>query len=128
MLGPLRRRKDGTFVFAAPIDDGHIPLIALADLGFFARYTFDHRASTSGRELKIASEVVGWDQLVATFCRVTGQKAVFLRQTPTAWFASYRNTDGPVANERRAGDGSTSWRRNFEGFTVAAGDALPVVV
>ncbi len=116
MFGPLKKRADGTYVFASPIGDGHVPMIALSDLGFFARYTFDNRTSTSGQELSIASDIVGWEYLVSTFQNVTGEKAVFVRQSLDDWFANFDGVDKPVANERADGDGSTTWRTNFSGW------------
>ncbi|KAI0260670.1 NAD(P)-binding protein [Gloeopeniophorella convolvens] len=114
MFVPTTRRADGTFVFAAPVGDGHAPMIALADVGYFARYTFDHRAETSGKELEVASEMVGWDHLVATFTKVTGQKAVYKRQTVDEWFDNFENTRRPVAAEGK--EGSTSFKENFSGW------------
>ncbi|PSS36775.1 hypothetical protein PHLCEN_2v1406 [Hermanssonia centrifuga] len=116
MFGPLNRRADGTYVFATPVGDGHVPMLALSDLGFFARYTFDHRTMTSGQNLAIASDVVGWDYLVSTFREVTGEKAVVVTQSLDDWFANFDGVDKPVANEREDGDGSTSWRQNFTGW------------
>ncbi|OBZ66191.1 NmrA-like family domain-containing protein 1 [Grifola frondosa] len=116
MFGPLIRSADGTFIFPTPIGDGHVPMIALSDLGFFARYTFDHRAETSTKDLEVATDIVGWDYLVATFTRVTGKPARVLHQTIDEWFANLEDTDRPVANERPRGDGSTTWRQNFTGF------------
>ncbi|PSR99449.1 hypothetical protein PHLCEN_2v4128 [Hermanssonia centrifuga] len=116
MFGPLNQRADGTFVFATPVGNGHVPMIALADLGFFARYTFDHRAETSRQDLKIASDVVGWDYLVSTFTKVTGQKAVALYQSPDEWFDNFHHTDRPVATDRQKGDGTTTWKQNFLGW------------
>lgn len=57
-------RADGTVVFAAPVEGGRVPMITLKDLGWWARYAFDHRAETSARELNVTSERVGWDYLV----------------------------------------------------------------
>ncbi|OBZ67001.1 Glutathione S-transferase 3 [Grifola frondosa] len=116
MFGPVSRRPDGTFIFATPIGHGHVPMIALSDLGFFARYTFDHRAETSAQDLEIASDWVGWDYLLATFTRVTGLRALVLNQTLDEWFKNWKGADNPVANENRPGDGSTTWRQNFSGF------------
>jgi hypothetical protein len=121
MLGPLRR-EDGTFVFDAPLGDGHIPLIALEDLGFFARYTFDHRAETCAKNLEIVTEMVGWDHLVATFKKVTGQKAVYNHETVDGWFSKMQNVDKPVAIEGEPG--STSWKENFTGWWNAYRDDL----
>lgn len=116
MFGPLNRREDGTFVFATPVGNGHVPMIALSDIGFFARYTFDHRAETSGQELCITSDIVSWEYLVSTFKKVTGENAVVVYQSLDEWFANFNGADKPVANERPKGDGSTTWRQNFTGW------------
>lgn len=87
MFGPLNKRKDGTFVFASPIGNGHVPMIALPDLGYFARYTFDHREETSGKDLEVASEMVQWSELVKTFQKVTGNKAEYKPVSLDEWFA-----------------------------------------
>ncbi|KAL5485301.1 hypothetical protein ACEPAI_7943 [Sanghuangporus weigelae] len=117
MFAPLTQRSDGTFVFASPIGDGHVPMISLRDLGFFARYSFDHRREVSGKDLEVASQVVGWDGpngVVETFKRITGQKAVFVRQTVDEWMENFRNTEHPVALDMKPG--STTWRKNFSAF------------
>src|SRR5258708_5680874 len=113
LLGPVQR-DDGTFVFNSPIGDGHMPLIALEDLGFFARYTFDHRLETSAKNLKIASDMVGWEYLVATFKKVTGKKAENNRESVEEWFSKIENADKPVAAQ--GGPGSTTWAENFTGW------------
>jgi uncharacterized protein YbjT (DUF2867 family) len=109
-------------VYNAPIGDGHIPFIALADLGFFVRYTFDHRVETSAKNLEIASEIVGWDHLVATFRKVTKKKAEYNRESVDEYFSKMQNADEPVAAE--GGQGSTSWRENFTGWWNAFRDDL----
>ena len=112
MFGPLKRRRDGTAVFATPVGRGHVPMTALADLGYFARYAFDHREETSGVDMKIASDMVGWDYLARTFEKVTGRRAEVVYQTVDEWFENFEGVEDPVANERKH-DGSTSWRQNF---------------
>ncbi|KDQ59066.1 hypothetical protein JAAARDRAFT_192618 [Jaapia argillacea MUCL 33604] len=114
MFGPLNRRADGTFVFATPVQDGHVPMIALADLGWWARYTFDHREGTSTKDLEIATEMVTWPHLVSTFISVTNQKAVVVNQSLDDWFGNLVGVDRPVANEM--GEGSTSFRQNFSSW------------
>jgi hypothetical protein len=121
LLGPVQR-EDGTFVFSSPIGDGHMPLIALEDLGFFARYTFDHRSETSAKNLEIASEMVGWDHLVATFKKVTGKKAEYNRESIEEWFSKIENADEPVAAQ--GGPGSTTWAENFTGWWNSFRDGL----
>ncbi|KAH9033329.1 NAD-P-binding protein [Lactarius hengduanensis] len=119
ILGPVQR-EDGTFVFNAPIGDGHIPMVALADIGFFARHAFDHRAETSGKNLEIASEWVGWEHLVATFTKVTGHKAVYNRETVEEWLSHMEGAEKPVAAE--GAPSSTSWAENFTGWWNAFKD------
>jgi len=114
MFGPLTQRPDGTHVFASPVGTGHVAMITLRDLGFFARYSFDNRVLVSGRDLEVATAMVGWNELVDTFRRVTGEKAEFKRQTVDEWFENFTSVDGPVARE--GGVGSTTWRKNFSAF------------
>ena len=113
MFGPMNVRPDGTFVFATPVGKGHVPMIALTDLGYFARYSFDNRVLVSGKDLEVASDVVGWDRLVETFTRVTGQKAIVLDQSVEEWMENLTNMDLPVAGEREVPDGSTTKKENF---------------
>jgi hypothetical protein len=61
---PLNVRADGTAVFALPAGRAKIPLVTLKDLGWWARYTFDHRTETSGQDLRIGSHIVGVDEIV----------------------------------------------------------------
>ncbi|KAG2014092.1 hypothetical protein CC2G_010938 [Coprinopsis cinerea AmutBmut pab1-1] len=116
LCGPLNIREDGTYVFASPIQDGHIPMIALSDLGWWARYVFEHRSETSGRELFVASDWVSWDYLVDTFQKVTGKRAIHRRLSLDQWFACLSGHERPVANEKNLGDGSTTIRESFTGF------------
>ena len=114
MFGPQNCRVDGTYVFSTPIGQGHVPMVALTDLGFFARYTFDHRAETSGRDLEVASDWVGWDYLAATFTKVTGKPAVVVHRTYDEWVSVMDHAGRPIANERGpAPDGSWTWKENF---------------
>jgi hypothetical protein len=93
MFGPMNVRDDGTYVFATPVGNGHVPMITLRDLGWWARYTFDHRAETSTKDLEVASDWVGWEYLRSTFEEVTGKKAAVVYQTVPEWF---ENFDGDV--------------------------------
>ncbi|KAJ7139177.1 NAD-P-binding protein [Mycena epipterygia] len=115
LFSPLNVRKDGTVVFAAPIEGGQVPMITLKDLGWWARWAFDHRAETSGRDVNVASDRVGWAYLVKTFTKVTGKPAVFKRQTIDEWWLNFdaEKLDNPVASDRKKGDGSSTVRQNF---------------
>ncbi|KAF8663575.1 hypothetical protein AX16_000919 [Volvariella volvacea WC 439] len=124
LCGPLNKREDGTVVFASPLGDGKVTMISLIDLGWWVRYTFDHRSETSGRDLRVASDVVGWDYLVSTFTRVTGIPAVYKRLTLDEWFNCLAGANRPVANEKEIGDGSTTIRESFSGFWCIWRDGL----
>jgi uncharacterized protein YbjT (DUF2867 family) len=115
MFGPMNVRADGTVVFVSPIGKGHVPMIALEDMAFWARYTFDHRSETTAKDLEVASDLVGWDYLVSTFTKVTGKPAVVIHQTVDQWFDNFDNADGSVAWDMRNEPGATSWKKNFTG-------------
>lgn len=116
MFGPIAERADGTVVFATPVGAGQVPMIALSDLGFFARYTFDNWRATSGVDLRVASDLVGWERLRATFERVSGRRAVVVHMSLAEWFEVFEGVDGPLATGGTAGVDTTTWRRNFEGW------------
>ena len=120
MFGPVAKRQDGTVVFASPVGHGHVPMIALSDLGFFARYIFDHRTETSGQDLRVTSDMVGWDYLIDTFQKVTGQKAVWVKQSVDEWFGNFDGADDPLAidisKQGTATAETTTWRKNFSAW------------
>lgn len=91
-------------------------MIALEDLGWWTRYTLDHREETSGKDLQVASEMVNYDDLAETFTRVTGIPSVHKRITVDEWINCMTGADRPVANEKKEGDGSTTIRTSFSGF------------
>jgi len=116
IVGPLNKREDGTVVFPAPICDGHMAMVALSDLGWWARYTFDHRDETSGKHLKIASDMVNWDYLVSTFTKVTKQPAIFKRQELDDWWLNFDGADAPIASDLWGVAGATTVRQNFSAW------------
>lgn len=114
MFAPIKKRPDGTFVFAAPIGDGHLPLIALEDFSFWVHHIFSNPSpTTTGLELGLASEMVSYPDIVDTFTRVTGQKAEYKRLTLDQYFELFISADGPVASGVPDG---TTFRKNFSGF------------
>ncbi|KIK55585.1 hypothetical protein GYMLUDRAFT_839191 [Collybiopsis luxurians FD-317 M1] len=113
LLGPLKERENGTVVWAIPTGDGHIPATSVEDIGWWARYTFDHRSETSGQDLKIATEFMTIDQLVETFTHVTGIPAIHKRISIEEYqkiYADYYKRpilrgqpDGPTVGDTFAG-------------------------
>ncbi|KAF5392753.1 hypothetical protein D9757_000980 [Collybiopsis confluens] len=113
LLGPLTERENGAVVWATPAGDGRIPAISVEDIGWWARYTFDHRSETSGQELKIATEFMTVDELVEKFTRATGIPAVRKRMSVEDYLKLYPahfnrpivkvQPDGPTVGETFAG-------------------------
>jgi hypothetical protein len=135
MFGPRRILDDGTREFISPLGQGHIPLIALSDLGWWARYVFDApRQDVSGRDIEVASEMVSWPQLAETFKRVTGLPAVYKAVTVEEWMNATPYTNVPIAADHRKAlsqteDGTATkintgftFRENFSGFYSAFRD------
>jgi len=118
MFGPIKTRPDGTVVFASPIGNGHVPMVALTDIGAFARHIFDNPTTTSGRNLKCVSERVAWPDLVKTFTKVTGQPAEFVQLTIDEWMSLFKGIDAPLVRAYRtvrdpALRSLKTWRQNF---------------
>ncbi|KAI0071520.1 NAD(P)-binding protein [Panus rudis PR-1116 ss-1] len=115
-IGPMNKRADGTYVFTSPIGDGHMPMVSLRDIAYFARYIFDHRVETSGKDLRIASDDVTWDYLVRTFTKVTGKPAVYLRQSIDEWWTNWDGADRPYAAmdaHEKVTPNTNTLRKNF---------------
>lgn len=78
MLSELLRPtidKDGTYVFSAPLADGAVPFIHLDDIAKYVAWIFAHPSESTGLNLKVATEHVGFDYLAKTFTEVTGNPA-----------------------------------------------------
>jgi len=105
--------KDGTAVWALPLGNGHIPLIGLQDLGFFARWVFDNPSESSGKDVQVASHHASGKDIAEAFTKVTGKPAVYIPVTIDEYFDYFKNADAPVAPE--APEGMT-FRQNFTGF------------
>ncbi|EPT01228.1 hypothetical protein FOMPIDRAFT_1036372 [Fomitopsis schrenkii] len=117
MFGPVKVREDGTVVFVTPIGKGHINMIALEDFGFFVRYALDHREATSGQDLQISTDKVGWEYLRETFEKVMGKRAEVIYKSYDDWVKILDDVDVPLANERGSIlDGSITWRENFRAW------------
>ncbi|KAF8305362.1 nmrA-family protein [Clavulina sp. PMI_390] len=107
-------RPDGTRVFVAPIHDkGTIPLIALDDLAWWARYIFDEPAATTGKELRIASQLATMPDIVEAFKRVTNLPAEFQSLTMDEYSALFNGKELPTAS--MVPDGKT-FDANFRAF------------
>lgn len=88
---------------------GRYPLIALDDIGWWARYIFDHPNETAGKDVAIASEVISVPEIVETFTRVTGIPAEHKELTMDEFFSLWTG-ELPIASD--VPDGMT-WEENF---------------
>ena len=100
-------------MWALPLGDGHISLIALQDLGFFARWVFDNPLETSGKDIQVASHRASGKDIAEAFTKVTGKPAVYVPITIDEYFGYFKNADAPVAPEAPQG---MTFRQNFTGF------------
>lgn len=121
-LAPLGLREDGTPVFKSPMGHGgSIPLIALDDLGWWARYILDNPSCTTGNNLKIASEPVSFPQIVETFKRATGLSAEYEALSMDDYFKLWNGDEIPMAYDDPQGK---SWEDNFRAFWAVWRDGL----
>ncbi|KAJ6500777.1 NAD-P-binding protein [Mycena sanguinolenta] len=124
-VGPFNVRADGTRVFASQMEDGKMSMMTLKDVGFWTRWIFDHRAETSGQDLNVASDMLDWDTLVATFTRVTGFPAVHLRLPAEEWWSYFIDAETtPMASTATHGDGSTTVKENYTRWWALYRDSM----
>ncbi|KAF8310276.1 NAD(P)-binding protein [Clavulina sp. PMI_390] len=119
-LLPFQILKDGTRVFASPFGDeqaetGRWALIALDDLGWWSRHIFDNPQMTVGKELKIASQVVSYPEIIRTFKRVTGLPAVYKSMSMDDYFAVWNRPEQRIAAGIPASE-SRTWEAVMRGF------------
>lgn len=129
-----RRDADGTYAFSLPLGkDGHLPMIALEDVGFYGRWLFDHPEESSGLDLKVVTDLVSGEMLAETFTKVsvdessdsfshltwwvnqvTGKPARFNDVTLEDFFAGLPfDVARPLAPEDPSG---LTWKQNFTGW------------
>ncbi len=72
-----RSAEDSTLVFTVPMADKPWTMIALDDIGVFARYIFMHPEQTVGTTLAVASQSITMQEVTETFTRITGIPAIY---------------------------------------------------
>ncbi|KAJ5894672.1 hypothetical protein N7495_006363 [Penicillium taxi] len=117
-------KPDGTHVFSFPLGKGRLPLIALPDLGTFARIIFENRTEWSGRTLGITSQFVTGEEIASTLTKVTGVTAVYEPCTGEEWVSRIPGSSGPVASTDPTGPTSREnylmWWRAYEDDLIAS--------
>ncbi|TFY70214.1 hypothetical protein EVG20_g2787 [Dentipellis fragilis] len=96
-----------------PLGEDPVALIALDDLAWWVRYSFENIDKSAGQDFTIASDEVSFPTFMKQFTAVTGKPAVHIQPTPEAWFEIVDNPDQPVARMNSMGDGTTTVRQNF---------------
>ncbi|KAL1747747.1 hypothetical protein HDZ31DRAFT_31194 [Schizophyllum fasciatum] len=117
VCGPLHHTPDGTAVFALPLGgQGSMPMIALADLAWWARYAFDNPERCVGQELRIASDMVSGEYLASVYAKVSRQRTVYVPLTARDWFACMEGMDESLVHDPEGKTSGTTIRGCFEGF------------
>ncbi|KAF2807119.1 NAD(P)-binding protein [Mytilinidion resinicola] len=120
MLGSLLRpvrAGDGTFVFAAPIGEGSVPLMPLDDYGALVKWVLRYPGESVGRRVAGAPFVTTWVELVGAFEEATGMQAVFRDVTKEEWFEGIKGYIDPEERMPRGvaedDETATTLRKSF---------------
>jgi hypothetical protein len=123
LLAPFKEIDEGNgeevLVFKAPVGKGAPPMIALEDLGRYARWMIENPERSSGMNLKVATTHVSWDELAKEATIVTGRKAIFRDLSLNEYFSSgiFSTPDAKVGERGNGGDDTLqTYRENFSGF------------
>jgi hypothetical protein len=79
-------------------ENGKIPLIALEDVGHFSLWLLDHPEESTGLQLKVATDEVSFDDIVATFQKVTGKQGRHEHLSLDEWLPLGEPFPGAPAN------------------------------
>lgn len=119
-LAPRPSPEDADLmVFAAALGKGQPPMVHLDDIGRYASWIFEHPERSTGLNLQVATENIGWEYLAKTYSSVTGRKAVYKDISLDELFASdaFPFPDGQVGHSASPGDDTLqTYRQNFSGF------------
>ncbi|PZD73228.1 NAD(P)H azoreductase [Acaryochloris thomasi RCC1774] len=112
--GELPNARVGKIFRGPIIGSGIWQMVALEDIGYFARMMVDDRQTWGGRTLRIASEEATMHEIVSTFEEVTGIPAVYQPMTEQEFLNSgLPNAHDPLNNMLIYRDGFFE-QRNFE--------------
>ncbi|QUQ64412.1 NmrA family NAD(P)-binding protein [Kutzneria sp. CA-103260] len=68
----------GGLVFRLPLGAARYPLVALADIAWFAGHMFDNWQSWGARDLAVIGDSLTGDEIAATFAQVTGTPSTYV--------------------------------------------------
>lgn len=117
MIAPRWDEATSTYVFYAPLGDGALPMIALDDLGEYARWIFDHPDTSAGINLEASSLHVRFDEVARAFTKVTGHKARYQDVPFKQYFDSFVREDASSSHQVSATEpGVLTFRESFTGW------------
>lgn len=112
--GTLRDGREG-LIFAFASGGKPYPMVALSDIGWFAAHMLSHPERFAGRTLPIMSQSLTFDEVAATFSRVTGIPAEHADiPVEQQWNAAM-----PIAHDlwnMHRFVQEIGWRRDYEGL------------
>ncbi|KAF2099035.1 NAD(P)-binding protein [Rhizodiscina lignyota] len=77
--------EDGTREFALPLNDGAVPFTCIEEIGYYARWVFEHPGESAGMNLKLAVEHVSLPMFAEALTQVTGIPARSKNITIEEW-------------------------------------------
>ncbi|EJU04873.1 NADP-binding protein [Dacryopinax primogenitus] len=120
MFHPIKM-EDGSFVFHSSIGNGHLPLIALEDVGTYVQWIFDNKSRADNLDLVAVTDIPDYPTIISAFEKVTGKKAHWV-DLPYDEYAAIRQLkdDVPAAWAHGSGEyndpAGMSLKANFSGW------------
>lgn len=102
-------------------EEGKIPLIALDDVGIYSLWAFDNPVQSAGLNLDVATEEVSFAEIVDTFTKITGKKAIHVCLSLEEYLPLAEPFPNAMANwaagpDAVRDDGALTWRENFSAW------------
>ncbi|KAH7095144.1 NmrA family protein [Paraphoma chrysanthemicola] len=122
-------QADGSFLWANPAKSGKIPLIALQDVGHYSLWLFENIAESAGMNLKVTTDEISFQDIAATFTKVTGKKGVHKYLDFEEYFAFNEPYPGALANwaagpNAPRDEASMTYRQNFTAWWKFWGEGV----
>ncbi|KAH7085490.1 NmrA family protein [Paraphoma chrysanthemicola] len=122
-------QADGSFLWANPAKSGKFPLIALRDMGHYSLWLFENIEESAGMNLRVTTDEISFQDIVATFTKVTGKKGVHKHLDFEEYFPLTEPFPGALANWAAGPDAprdesSMTYRQNFTAWWKFWGEGM----
>jgi hypothetical protein len=103
------------------LESGKIPLIALADVGHYSIWLFEHPSESSALNLRVGTASVSFAEIAETFTRVTGKPAIH-EYVPLEEYLTHAEPYPNAPANFAAGpnvvrdEASMTWKENFSAW------------